>query len=80
LRTTNPVESAFSTVRLRQRVTKGAGSRTKGLMMASQLVVMAEQRWRRLNAPHLLPLVRAEVKFVDGVQQSTKATVVKEAA
>jgi transposase-like protein len=69
LRTTNPVESPFSTVRLRQRVTKGAGSRTKGLVMAFKLLDMAEKRWRRLNAPHLLPLVRAEVKFVDGVQQ-----------
>jgi len=69
LRTTNPVESPFSTVRLRQRVTKGAGSRTKGLVMAFKLLEMAEQRWRRLNAPHLLPLVRVDVKFVDGVQQ-----------
>ncbi len=68
LRTTNPVESPFSTVRLRQRVTKGAGSRTKGLVMAYKLLVMAEQRWRKLNAHHLLPLVRAKVKFVDGVQ------------
>jgi transposase-like protein len=69
LRTTNPVESPFSTVRWRQRVTKGAGSRTKGWLMAYKLLVMSEQRWRKLNAHHLLPLVRAQVKFVDGVQQ-----------
>lgn len=69
LRTTNPVESPFSTVRLRQRVTKGAGSRAKGLVMADKLLVMAEERWRKLNAPHLLPLVQATVKFVDGIQQ-----------
>jgi putative transposase len=69
LRTTNPVESPFSTVRLRQRVTKGAGSRAKGLVMAYKLLVMAEERWRKLNAPHLLPLVQAQVKFVDGSQQ-----------
>jgi transposase-like protein len=69
LRTTNPVESPFSTVRLRQRVTKGAGSRTKGFLMAYKLLVMFEQRWRKLNAHHALPLVRAKVKFVDGVQQ-----------
>ena len=69
LRTTNPVESPFSTVRLRQRVTKGAGSRTKGLLRASKLLVRSEQRWRKLHAHHLLPLVRAQVKFVDGVQQ-----------
>lgn len=68
LRTSNPVESAFATVRLRQRVTKGAGSRTKGLTMAFKLLAMAEQRWRRVNGAHLLPLVRAGVRFVDGVQ------------
>ena len=56
-------------MRLRQRVTKGAGSRTKGLVMAFKLLEMAEQRWRKLNAAHLLSLVRANVKFVDGVQQ-----------
>ncbi|MDQ3831909.1 MAG: transposase [Candidatus Tectomicrobia bacterium] len=72
LRTTNPVESPFSTVRLRQRVTKGAGSRAKGLVMAYKLLVMAEERWRKLNAPHLLPLVQAKVKFVDGIQQRRK--------
>ena len=68
IRTTNPVESPFATVRLRQRVTKGAGTRTKGLTMAFKLLEMAQQRWRRLNGAHLLPLVRAGVTFVDGVQ------------
>jgi transposase-like protein len=69
LRTTNVIESPFSTVRLRQRVTKGAGSRLKALIMAYKLLDMAQKRWRRLNAPHLLPLVRAGVSFVDGIQQ-----------
>ena len=69
LRTTNVIESPLATVRLRQRVTKGAGSRTKGLMMAFKLLDMAQQRWRRINAPKLLPLVRAGVKFIDGVQE-----------
>jgi putative transposase len=69
LRTTNVIESAFATVRLRQRVTKGAGSRTKGIAMAFKLLDMAEQRWRKLDACKLLPLVRAGVKFVDGIQQ-----------
>jgi transposase-like protein len=69
LRTTNAVESPFATVRLRQRVTKGAGSRTKGLLMAFKLLDMAQLRWRRLNGSELLPLVRAGVTFVDGVQQ-----------
>ena len=69
LRTTNVIESPFATVRLRQRVTKGGGSRTKGLLMAYKLLDMAQRRWRRLNAAHLLPLVRAGVVFIDGVQQ-----------
>jgi transposase-like protein len=68
LRTSNVIESPFATVRLRQRVTKGAGSRTKGLLMAFKLLDMAQQRWRKLNGAHLLPLVRAGTKFVDGVQ------------
>src|SRR5690606_18565624 len=49
LRTTNPIESAFATVRLRQRVTKGAGSRKRGLVFAYKLLDMAGQRWRRLD-------------------------------
>ena len=69
LRTTNPIESAFATVRLRERATKGAGSRSKGLLMAFKLLDMAEKRWRRLDGHHLLPLVCAGVKFVDGVCQ-----------
>ena len=69
LRTSNVIESPFATVRLRQRVTKGAGSRTKGLLMAYKLLDMAQARWRRLNGAHLLPLVRAGIGFLDGVQQ-----------
>ena len=72
LRTPNVIESVFATVRLRQRVTKGAGSRTKGLLMAYKLVAMAQRRWRRLNGAHLLPLVRAGVVFVDGVIQTER--------
>ena len=69
VRTSNVIESPFATVRLRQRVTKGAGSRTKGRRMAYKLLEMAQQRWRRLNGAHLLPLVRAGVTFIDGVRQ-----------
>jgi len=72
LRTTNVIESPFATVRLRQRVTKGAGSRTKGLLMAYKLLRMAADRWRRVDGPQLLPLVRAGVKFADGVQVERK--------
>ncbi len=68
LRTTNPIESTFATVRLRQRVTKGAGSRAAGLAMAHRLLLLAEGSWRRLNGHELLPLVRAGVVFKDGVQ------------
>lgn len=80
LRTTNVIESPFATVRLRQRVTKGAGSRTKGLLMAYKLLEMAQRRWRRLNSAHLLPLVRAGVTFIDGVQQEREKKDRKEAA
>jgi transposase-like protein len=66
LRTANVIESPFATVRLRQRVTKGAGSRQKGLLMAFKLMAMAERRWRRINAPQLVPLVRAGARFRDG--------------
>ncbi len=69
IRTSNVIESPFATLRLRQRVTKGAGSRTKGLLMAYKLLEMAQQRWRRLNGAHLLPLVRAGVTFIDGMRQ-----------
>lgn len=68
IRTSNPIESSFATVRLRQRITKGPGSRKRGLMMAYKLLRMAEERWRRLNGHQLLPLVRAGVRFTDGEQ------------
>lgn len=68
IRTSNPIESAFATVRLRQRVTKGAGSRQRGLTMAFKLLEMAQLRWRKLNSAALLPLVRAGVQFKDGVR------------
>lgn len=66
LRTTNPIESTFATVRLRQRVTKGPGSRAAGIAMAFKLLESAERRWRAVNAPHLVALVRAGAVFKDG--------------
>src|ERR1700675_5017286 len=68
LRTTNVIESPFATVRLRERATRGAGSRTKGLLMAFKLLEMVQLRWRHLDGAQLLPLVRAGVKFAEGVQ------------
>ncbi len=61
LRTTNPIKSTFATVKLRQRVTKGAGSRKAGLAMAYRLLLLAEASWGRLNGHELLPLVRAGI-------------------
>ena len=66
LRTTNPIESTFATVRLRQRVTKGPGSRAAGVAMAFKLIESAQARWRAVNAPHLVALVRAGATFKKG--------------
>ena len=55
-------------MKLRQRVTKGAGSRAAGLAMAFKLLLAAERTWRRLNGHELLPLVAAGVVFRDGVR------------
>ena len=67
LKTTNPIESTFATVRLRTKVTKGPGSRAAGLAMAYKLIESAQTRWRAVNAPHLVALVRAGVVFEKGV-------------
>jgi transposase-like protein len=66
LRTTNPIESTFATVRHRTKVTKGPGSKAAGLAMAYKLIESAQRRWRSVNAPHLVALVRAGATFVDG--------------
>lgn len=66
LKTTNPIESTFSTVRLRTRVTKGPGSRAAGLAMAYKLLHAAQDRWRAVNGPHLVALVRAGATFHKG--------------
>jgi putative transposase len=66
LRTTNPIESTFSPVRARTRVTKGPGSKDAGLAMVFKLLEAAEQRWRAVNGPHLVALVRAGARFDKG--------------
>jgi len=66
LRTTNAIESTFSTVKARTRSTKGAGSRKAGLAMVFKLLMMAEKRWRKVNSPHLVAVVQAGVRFPDG--------------
>jgi transposase-like protein len=67
LKTTNPIESTFSTVRLRTKVTKGPGSKAAGLAMAYKLIEAAQARWRAVNAPQLVALVRAGATFHNGV-------------
>jgi transposase-like protein len=66
LRTTNPIESTFATVRHRTKITKGSGSRAAGLAMAFKLIEAAQARWRAVNAPHLVALVRAGAVFEHG--------------
>ncbi len=66
LRTTNPIESPFATVRARTDITKGPGSREAGVAMIFKLLEAAEGRWRRLNGYRLVPLVRAGARFVNG--------------
>jgi putative transposase len=68
LRTTNPIESSFATVRLRTRVTKGAGSKAAALAMAYKLLESAQERWRRFNGHELVADVLAGVKFKDGIK------------
>jgi putative transposase len=66
LRTTNPIESTFSPVRARTRITKGPGSKDAGLAMVFKLLEAAEGRWRAVNGPHLVALVRAGARFEKG--------------
>ena len=82
LRTTNPIESTFATVRLRQRVTKGPGSRAAGIAMAFKLLVSAQHRWRSIRAPHLAAQVRAGATFKNGklVEPETNQTTQQQVA
>ena len=73
LRTTNPIESTFATVRLRHRRTKGNGSRAACLAMVFRLVQSAEKRWRRLNGHQLIPDVIRGVRFIDGIKLEVAA-------
>jgi transposase-like protein len=68
LRTTNPIESSFATVKLRTRVTKGAGSKTAALAMAYKLLATAQERWRRFNGHELIAEVLDGATFKDGVK------------
>jgi putative transposase len=78
LRTSNAIESSFATVKLRTRVTKGAGSKQAALAMAYKLLDAAEQRWRRLNGHELVADVLAGVKFKDGIRVTDDETTTDE--
>ena len=69
IRTTNPVESTFATVRLRTKKTKGAGSRVACLTMVFKLAMAAQKHWRALNGSQLIADVIDGVPFVDGVRK-----------
>ena len=73
LRTTNPIESVFATVRLRHKRTKGSGSRNACLAMVHQLMLSASKRWKLLNGAKLLPDVIQGVQFHDGVKSQEAA-------
>ena len=73
LRTTNPIESTFAGVRHRTRQTKGCGSRMATLTMVFQLTRVAEKGWRRLKGSEFLAKVIAGIKFIDGIEETTKA-------
>ena len=70
LRTSNPIESTFATVRLRTYRTKGPGSRAAGLAMAFKLALKAESRWRKLNGSAKLQDLIDGVVFVDGERKA----------
>jgi len=73
LRTTNPIESTFATIRLRHRRTKGSGTRRTSLAMMFKLAQSAEKRWKRLHGHELVACVLEGKSFVDGVLQEIAA-------
>jgi transposase-like protein len=73
LRTTNPIESTFATVRLRHRRTKGNGTRSACLSMVFKLMQSAQKRWRQLNGSNLLPEVIQGTQFIDGIKPQQAA-------
>jgi transposase-like protein len=80
IRTTNPIESVFATVRLRTTRTKNCGSRNTTLAMAFKLVETAQKRWQRLRGyKHLADVIRG-VKFTNGIKQEENSDQKQEAA
>lgn len=73
IRTTNPIESTFATVRLRTTKTRGMLTRDTMLTMVFKLTCSAQKRWRRLNKPELLADIITGINFVDGVKEKREA-------
>ena len=73
LRTTNPIESTFSTIRLRHRKTKGSGTRRASLAMMFKLAQSAAKKWNRLRKHEMIPLVLEGRSFKDGIMQEAAA-------
>jgi transposase-like protein len=69
IRTTNPIESVFATVRNRTRKTKGCLNRKTALAMVFRLMISARKKWRKISAPARLPEVIQGVEFKDGIKQ-----------
>lgn len=73
LRTTNPIESTFATVRLRTKRTKGSGSRVACLTMVFKLMQSASKNWRALNGSEIIPHVIQGIPFIDGIKKTKDA-------
>ena len=70
IRTTNPIESTFATIRLRHRRTKGNGSARASLTMMFKLTQSASKGWRKLRGHHHIPDLIQGIKFIDGVNEN----------
>ncbi len=73
IRTSNPIESSFATVRLRTAKTRGCVSRSTILTMVDKLGLSAEKGWKKLRGFKRLAEVTEDVKFIDGIDEATKA-------
>lgn len=80
IRSTNPIESTFATVRHRTRRSKGSSNRTSTLTMVFKLGLAAQKKWRRINAPTILGKIISGVRFVDGVEATGQELQQKMAA
>ena len=69
IRTTNPIESTFATVRHRTGKTKGCLSRKTGLAMAFKLMMSAQGKWRKLDGSNRMPEIIQGIAFIDGIKQ-----------